>query len=976
MRSLLLLFLSFMLPIMAEDIAILAGRERPGSAGQKELDWASDKLAELLRSLNIKYKRLPDEALSGAQTEGLKIIFLPQNHILPAASAAALRAFVESGGKLGVFYNSDPQVLSLLGLSKTRYVPLSELGELSGLEFNAQAWLGAPHFMRQGSRNLLLPVEESEKEAACIAWFRRPDGSRSEFPGLLAHANGFYMSHIYLGQDQTAGARFILSFIGGIVPRHWQNAIDNKLASLSNFSSFQSLEELQAWSEQFQTAADNDISKTKELLAQSRLASQEKRYAAAYALLEDAEEQLEEQFLRSCPSRNGELRGAWIHSPYGIADWGWDKTIELLAKNGFNAVFANFLWGYVADYPSEVLPNHPDTYGENGRVDYLQQCLQACQKHQIELHVWKVNWNMGHRTPEELRRKMRVLGRTQQRYNGVDTDYLAPHNEDNFKLELDSMLEIVRKYPVAGIHFDYIRYPDNRADYSFSARIAFEKSLGRPVRHWPEDCRPGGVEEAAFAAWKRENITRLLRAVSKQAKDIRPAIKVSAAVYGDWESARLSVAQDSAAWIDEGLLDFVCPMNYSASLSEFEHLLRKQLLTVAGRIPVYPGLGVYMLPGAAALAEQVMLSRKLGADGFVCFQLNENFARRILPGLRQGVSSLSVTEPLPHQGLSLSFQWRQSQNRLPSPFYSLSEALLCEFELPANLDPKSFRVNLLRDGWDTAPGAKIDLRRESRHSSCRIDLSQPGYYRLELRGENELGLPILYRSDVVKLLSAAEEEELLRQEQPPRFKQSGEPKVAVWLNNSYGGESIFAFLQEQAGLDLAALYNMHAESLAACDIIIIPQPRDQAELFRQEATAERLRAYMRQGGAVLVTHSLCGNRGFINLAPELVSAVPELPLNEAAWLANPAHAIAAGLAAGPFQSAYPFIVSMQASEKAELLASSADGSATLILAGELGRGRYIACGLALGIGRGEVSVELTPNEQSLLLNMLKWLKPN
>lgn len=960
---------------MAQDIAILAGKARPGSATQQELNWANDKLVELLRSLKIEYKRLSDETLSNEETKGLKIIFLPQNHILPVGSAAALRGFVEAGGKIGVFYNFDPQVLSLLGIAKTRYVPFKELGEVSGLEFNEKAWPGGPHFIRQASKNLLISAGEAADETSCCAWFLRPDGSRSAFPGILSHPNGFYMSHIYMGQDRAAAARFILSFIGDIVPQYWHDTINRKLNSVPAFAGFQNLDELLAWMQQFKPDIHAEAAKPQELLEQSRLALQEERYAQAYTWLEQAEAQIEELYLTCCPSRNGELRGVWIHSPYGIANWGWDKTIELLAENGFNAIFANFLWGYVADYPSEVLPNHPDTYSENGRIDYLQQCLEACQKHKVELHVWKVNWYMGRRTPEELRRKMKALGRTQQRHDGSDTDYLTPHDEQNFKLELDSMLEIVRKYPVAGIHFDYIRYSDSRTDYSFSARVAFEKLLGRPVRQWPDDCRPGGTDAQVFAEWRRENISNLVRAVSKQAKAIRPGIKISAAVFGDWESARSSVAQDAAAWIDEELLDFICPMNYSSSPTEFEHLLRKQLMAVAGRRPVYPGIGTYLLPGAGAVAEQIMLSRKLGADGFICFQHNEIFAREMLPGLRKGVTSLSVSEPLPHQNPQVRFHWQQSQSRLPGSFYSLSEPLLCEFMLPGNLEPKSLRVNLLRDGWDTTANVKLGLRRESRSSSCRIDLTQPGYYRLELRGENELGLPMLYRSNVVKLLSAAEEKELLGLEQPPKFKQNGKPKVAVWLNDSYGGESIFAFLQEQADLDAAALYNVHAESLAAGDIVIIPQPKNDAELFRQTETAERLRSFIRRGGALLVTHSLCGNRGFINLAPELVSAVPELPLNDVAWQLNPAHPIAEALAPDTFQSSYPFIVSMQITPEAEKVAEAVDSGDALIVAGQLEQGRYLACGLALGLDKGEVNTALNQTEQKLLLNMLKWLSP-
>ena len=133
---------------------------------------------------------------------------------------------------------------------------------------------------------------------------------------------------------------------------------------------------------------------------------QSQQFDEAYINADKALKLSRELFLTSCPARNGEMRGVWIHSPYGIADWGWDRTVEVLAMNGFNAIFPNFLWGYVADYPSEVLPNHPGVITAQGKIDCLQQCLEACRKYKVELHVWKVNWNMGQKT---CARKCRFL---------------------------------------------------------------------------------------------------------------------------------------------------------------------------------------------------------------------------------------------------------------------------------------------------------------------------------------------------------------------------------------------------------------------------------------------------------------------------------------------------------------------------------------------------------------------------------------
>ncbi len=780
------------------------------------------------------------------------------------------------------------------------------------------------------------------------------------------------MSHTYLGQDQQGGAQFLLSFIGDKLPEYWKKAAEKKIAACEKVFEFSDLSELQSWSVPFIGDNKKPLAEAEELLEQARHAFAEQRYVQAYSTGDQALRLARESFLIYCPPRNGEMRGVWIHSPYGIADWGWDRTVEVLAKNGFNAIFPNFLWGYVADYPSEVLPNHPKVSGPQGKIDYLQQCLEACRKYQVELHIWKVNWNMGHRTPEDLRQKMRILGRTQVTFDGRDSDYLSPHHPENFALERDSMLEIVRKYPVDGIHFDYIRYPNNNTDFSFDARIAFEQHLGRPVHKWPDDCLPRGVDYQAYAQWRRDNISKLVREVSLEARKIRPGIKVSAAIYGDWESARLSVAQDASAWIDEGLLDFICPMNYTLSAADFVHLLQKQLLRVGNRIPVYPGIGVYLLPDATAVAEQIMLSRKHGADGFVCFQHSAEFAEAILPGLRRGVSSLTVTEPLPHHGQPLKIKLSDSQLGLPFGFYSLSEPLLAELLLPENVNPSAFRVNLLRNGWDTAPDAKFNLRREQQTLFYRLDIGKPGHYRLELRGENELGLPLLSRGESFQVLSADDERELLRREGTPDFADNGGLKVAVWQYQSYGGELILDFLRQQPDLDTVALYNLHPATLRACQVIVIPQPKEQSEEFKKRETGSLLNAFIRQGGGLLLTHAMIGSRGFVNPVPELIESVPEPPLNSPFWRVRAGHPAVSGIDEIRHESAYPFIVSMRPSASATVLASGQD-EAAVITAGELDKGRYVGCGLGLGLGRGEVAAPLSATEQRLLLNIIDWL---
>ncbi len=345
-----------------------------------------------------------------------------------------------------------------------------------------------------------------------------------------------------------------------------------------------------------------------------------------------------ESFFRAQASKPGEFRATWVHSAYGIEGWSWDQTIATLKSNGFSAVIPNMLWGGVAHYPSKVLPTSERA---TERGDQIAECLQACRKYGLEMHVWKVCYNLLHAPPEFVA-QLRTAGRTQKDVRGKDVNWLCPSHPDNFALERDALLEVARNYEVDGIHFDYIRYPDKNACFCDGCRERFEQAARVKLDQWPEDVLTG-KHASPFADWRRDQITHLVREVSQQAHQLKPHLKVSAAVWGGWEGCRRSVGQDWKVWVDAGYLDFVCPMDYEGQDADFAHWVRSQVGWINHKTPLYAGIGAFKLSGPEQLVQQIQLSRELGADGFVLFNLTEKLATQMLPPLRLGATS---TPPL------------------------------------------------------------------------------------------------------------------------------------------------------------------------------------------------------------------------------------------------------------------------------------------------------------------------------------------
>lgn len=133
---------------------------------------------------------------------------------------------------------------------------------------------------------------------------------------------------------------------------------------------------------------------------------------------------------------------------------------------------------------------------------------------------------------------------------------------------------VVRKYKVDGIHFDYIRYPETDEKLSHGSGVGynpvslarFQRATGRTDTPAPGD--PQWIE------WRRQQVTQLVRRVYIESKAINPRIKVSAATIA-WgkppvkekdflESAPgQRIFQNWHGWLKEGILDMAVPMNYA-----------------------------------------------------------------------------------------------------------------------------------------------------------------------------------------------------------------------------------------------------------------------------------------------------------------------------------------------------------------------------------------------------------------------------
>ena len=333
--------------------------------------------------------------------------------------------------------------------------------------------------------------------------------------------------------------------------------------------------------------------------------------------------------------QRGELRGLWDHDGTGIIPGDWEYTARTLQQHGFNAVFPNLLWPGKAHLRSNLTPpsKTAQQYG-----DQLQAALRACKPRGIDVHLWKVCWRLSN-APASLQEDMKRQGRLQINSKGQTTPWLCPSSSANRAMEIKSLIEVAKHYPLQGIHLDYIRYPDRDSSFSPHARKAFERYLGKKVADWPKAAHRGGRLSGAFQKFRATEITQFVRELRHELKAVRPDIQLSAAVFGKYPACIDSVGQDYAQWLKEGLVDFLVPMNYTDNPARFSEWLSVQNNMPSAYGKIYPGIGAVSNESELRpdqIIHQMNIARKKGNKGVVLFRLDRSLEERILPFLSIG----------------------------------------------------------------------------------------------------------------------------------------------------------------------------------------------------------------------------------------------------------------------------------------------------------------------------------------------------
>ena len=602
------------------------------------------RFSRMLGSIGFTADILEASLLSEAQLKPRRLIVLPLNTTVSTQMADLLKKFVADGGKLFVTYSLADTVAPLLGLRQTDWLKQESPGQFSSIHLNAIEIPDMPTSIRQASWNITVAVPTTP-QTKVIGYWHNVAGDSTELPALFLGEAGVFFSHIFLPDDIQTKTLLLAALLGHLVPEFRHILAKRAIETMTTVGHTGGFEALAAFVQQSGIPeAARALETGKRLMEKARAAYDSKTYKTAITAARASREAFSRAYFLSHTSIKMEGRAVWNHSGLGAYPGDWDRSAEELAASGVNMVFPNMAWAGVAHYPSKILPQSK-TFAQYG--DQLAQCVAAARKHGLQVHVWKITWNLEG-APKEFVEKLREDGRTQVSATGKSLNWLCPSHPENVLLELKSMLEIVANYDVDGIHLDYIRYPGSHACYCDGCRKRFVLATRLQVDEWPKAVLPEtGAYSDKYIVWRTQQITRLVRLLDKRVREVNPDIKISAAVFGGYPACVTSIGQDWIAWAKAGYVDFVCPMNYTEDPNYFKQLLTDQLALMPKEVAIYPGIGAtasnsILTPDA--VVEQIYLSRNLGASGWTIFDYSVDISETVLPALKMGVAK-SESQP-------------------------------------------------------------------------------------------------------------------------------------------------------------------------------------------------------------------------------------------------------------------------------------------------------------------------------------------
>ncbi|MBC7287896.1 MAG: family 10 glycosylhydrolase [Armatimonadetes bacterium] len=597
--------------------------------------YAFNTCAAALACAHVPYRASSDTQIEKAGFGAQRVAIFPYNHVFSHLEAQRLAAWLAAGGRAIFVHALPPSAARVLGLPVPRPIQAPGTNRYTQIELPQRSMLGLPAFVTVDT-----------------PWANRLEGTDSVLalgritmripepvppPAVYVGPTSAYIACSLHASPPREAGQLLRALICHFRPELWDVLVPRSPDKVGPVESWPDLGSFLAHLGRRLGEGPHII--RAQLLAREAaaacsvarriLAAGDANAAVDYAA--GALAAARRAFWMSWACRREELRGVWACN---YAKPSWDAAAESLAKANISVVFPYVASAGAAFYRSSVLPPAEGV----GNKDWLAEAIRACHAHGIKVHARILGLSCLFAQRQSLD-KLKAGRRLMVDVDGRPVAWACPSHPENVRALIAAAVEIAREYDVDGIQLDYFRYPGGKVCSCAFCKAEFEKMLGRQATGWPR-ATIVGAGRRQFFEFRRRRLTAILSQLRAALSSVRPGLPLSAAVFVNWEDHRDTFGQDWVNWLRSGLIDFACPMNYTARSDLYRRWVEQQRAWVGDR-PLCFGIGPFAdnvgeFP-PLTVARQIQIARANG-QGWVLFNLTPELTARYLPLLGLGVT--------------------------------------------------------------------------------------------------------------------------------------------------------------------------------------------------------------------------------------------------------------------------------------------------------------------------------------------------
>ncbi|MEM6334549.1 MAG: family 10 glycosylhydrolase [Planctomycetota bacterium] len=346
-------------------------------------------------------------------------------------------------------------------------------------------------------------------------------------------------------------------------------------------------------------------------------------------------------------------RGVWVSRFEYSSAASIQNVIQRAADAGFTDIYWQVRGQGDALYDSNV-EVWDARYPRSGPgFDPLQVAVDAAETHGVKLSAW-INtvpmWNgaINGSPPSDPFHLYNLAPDWRLKdFNGNDQPLGSSYTGINVthpdaRAHIASVVDdIASRYDVEGVHLDYIRMVNNTSGSPIQypldpdTRARYEAETGNTFT---------SGASAAYKQWLADGVTAVVSESHAALDNLDPDLKLTAAVWRDYDIGTNSYQQQADRWVEDATLDAAHAMIYTSDMALYENNLYKYK-SLDAQAGVYAGIGSYLhLESDPDLTlEQLRMAQAAGANGYTIFSYSSIYSGSQLTSIGQDVADFNAT---------------------------------------------------------------------------------------------------------------------------------------------------------------------------------------------------------------------------------------------------------------------------------------------------------------------------------------------